>query len=418
MQLKGMTELSSFRKYLPFITISFLGFSIIGYPLEKEKFQFTPNDILVELKSFRNQSGRRDLELLKFALDRGYAGFTFQDPNIKTVVFKQIDALLPKADSLTADDLCNHLGIILNEVPDNHLQVQYNKKTCPMDKGDQNSPASVGPNYGLRQKTKSPWVISYGDFKNTRIPVVSLFSFPAPDHPDWKGFDLEFEKALKLQALILDLRGNSGGEDTKAFEIARRLIGDKFQTPQESKKTRVTSVAKALFLNKAIMETRKYQDSGMEIPTSLQEEEQKRRKDFEKSKLESSTIEFTSYLFPLEKYNSHLKVFNKPIFVLIDSECGSTGELLTLALKGAPNVTIIGQNTAGFLEFGNPGLLILPYSKLWVEIPITVKKFRKPGIKEKVGIAPDILVPPGEDAINYAIMILFNSKESFPKSTH
>lgn len=359
-------------------------------------------------------SAAKDIALLGYALEKGYVGFKFLNSGLRRQTFDQLSDLATHSDFLSPSDLCNQLGRILTQIPDSHLQVQFGNRGCPLV-GNQTRKASVGQNYGTKHSLKGdlPWAVSSIQVDAQAIPVVSLFRFPPPNHPGWNGFDSAFEASLSAPAMIIDLRGNGGGDDTKAFEIAKRLIGEKFQTPQEEKKTRVTPAARAIFLNKTLFEIERYKKSGDPVPAFLIEEERLRRAAFEKSETQIAQSEFETYPFPIKPSSHSRETYDKPIAVLIDADCGSTGELLAIALKNSSNVTVFGENSAGFLHFGNPGLLVLPYSKIMVEIPTTFKNFRKIEWLEKVGITPDIAVPSGKDAIESAREILRTKNPRF-----
>ena len=262
---------------------------------------------------------------------------------------------------------------------------------------------AVGLNYGVaHQKNKDvPWTINPIKFGDLEVPIISLFYFPDPKHLGWEGFQAQFEIALNAPVVIVDLRGNRGGDDTKAFEIAKRLIGDRFQTPQKLKKTRVTAAARAIFLNSVIAEIHRYKTSGKVIPSWLNLEEKTRRENYFRAKL-NLNADFETYHFPTLPISHQLVTYSNPIIVLIDADCGSTGELLILALKGQHNVTVVGENSAGFLHFGNAGLFILPHSQIAVEMPTTYKIFRKTGWFEQAGISPDVSVPAGGEALEWA----------------
>jgi hypothetical protein len=277
----------------------------------------------------------QDIALLKYALENGYVGFKFLNPDLRRQTFDKISDLATHSDSLSPSDLCNQLGRILTQIPDSHLQGQLGNKACPLV-GNQTRKASVGQNYGTKHGAKAnlPWAVSSIRVEAQEIPVISLFRFPAPNHPGWNGFDSALEASLNAPAIIIDLRGNAGGDDSKAFEIAKRLIGEKFQTPREEKKTRATPAARAIFLNKILFEIERYKKSGNPVPAFLVEEEKVRRAAFEKSKVKTAQSEFETYRFPTKSSSSSQQAYDKPIIVLIDADCGSTGELLGLSSVG------------------------------------------------------------------------------------
>ncbi len=121
-------------------------------------------------------------------------------------------------------------------------------------------------------------------------------------------------------------------------------------------------------------------------------------------KLNNSTNSNYISSFNNKKFNDYLgEKFVRPIYVLVDTECGSSGESTMQALRQMSNVKVIGQNTMGSTHFGNQGLLILPSSRIQISMSTKFIKFQNGQFVEKIGHQPDIYVPDGKDALDYAI---------------
>ena len=58
----------------------------------------------------------------------------------------------------------------------------------------------------------------------------------------------------------------------------------------------------------------------------------------------------------------------------------------------------VGENTNGTFHFSNTGTAVLPNSKFKVLIPSQYSEYYDRRFIERLGIEPDIRVPPGEDA--------------------
>lgn len=214
---------------------------------------------------------------------------------------------------------------------------------------------------------------------------------------------------MDYRTLIIDLRGNGGGNDKKAYEVAKVLIGNQFQRPQKMKYTMITAEAKAVALNRTRFTITKLGQSGKRVPDYLVSNEKSLKNEFELAMKETS-----SEAIEIDHFSTDLPVlenarFDGSIFVLVDAATGSTGELMALALRNGKNVKLVGENTAGNFYFGNAGFLILPYSKIRISLPVTYKQYRMQGLKEKEGITPDIPVPKGMDAMEYVKTCLIGS---------
>ena len=59
-----------------------------------------------------------------------------------------------------------------------------------------------------------------------RVPVFAITSFPSHEDPAWNGFlDAVRRESASAPALVLDLRGNGGGDDTTGRAVAKLLYG-------------------------------------------------------------------------------------------------------------------------------------------------------------------------------------------------
>jgi C-terminal processing protease CtpA/Prc len=94
---------------------------------------------------------------------------------------------------------------------------------------------------------------------------------------------------------------------------------------------------------------------------------------------------------------------NKPIYILTDGGCASSGESTAAAFEHHPEAKKVGRNTAGFIHFGNVGIIVLPHSKITVQISTSFQEYADHRFLEKTGIKPDIETAPGQDAYDVAV---------------
>ena len=97
---------------------------------------------------------------------------------------------------------------------------------------------------------------------------------------------------------------------------------------------------------------------------------------------------------------------DKPIAILTNKHCGSTGEIMVNLLEAHPRVTRIGEETGGCIHFSNMGFFFLPHSKLRINMPCQYRAYRDKRFIERTGIAPHIYVPAGKDAFDVALTYL------------
>ena len=78
----------------------------------------------------------------------------------------------------------------------------------------------------------------------------------------------------------------------------------------------------------------------------------------------------------------------------MDQRCASSCESTIDAFEFYPQAKKVGENTAGFIHFGNVSPAILPNSKIMVQI----------------GIKPDIPLPEGTDALAHILKLIGGEK--------
>lgn len=92
----------------------------------------------------------------------------------------------------------------------------------------------------------------------------------------------------------------------------------------------------------------------------------------------------------------------KPIYILIDATCASSCESTTDFFEFNPLAKTIGENTAGYIHFGNNGNVFLKNSGVNLQIAVSYNSYHDGRFLEKKGITPKIRVPQGQDAMKFA----------------
>ena len=87
----------------------------------------------------------------------------------------------------------------------------------------------------------------------------------------------------------------------------------------------------------------------------------------------------------------------------MDAKCGSSCESTIDGFESHPYAKTVGENTAGYIHFGNIGYIVLPNSKIEVQTPTHFNHYRDGRFLEIVGLTPDIHVPKGEDAYSFLL---------------
>lgn len=340
-----------------------------------------------------------DLDYLKTAVQSGYAG-----PRQLLTSLNQLNALKLKISD--SQSLCEVLGQVFATVLDRHLFAYLDFKAC-----GSSSPArgNVGPNINSSDK---PWSLDTREGARGQISILSIRSFPSEDDPGWHGF-LEAVATLREQNrdFILDLRGNTGGDDSNGFEMARILYGfnrdTTLPTPLGQMVWSQGPVAFALQVNGWSYQIARMKNQGLTVPDYYFQRRELVRGWYERSKVQKFANPFVQSL--VQNHPDARASFAKNIYVLIDGRCASSCETTLQALEALPHRILVGENSSGTVEYGNVGMLVLPHSHLAVQLSTLANRFRDHRHPEKRGYEPQIRIPAGQDALS-ALLSRLNSK--------
>lgn len=343
----------------------------------------------------------KDISNLVYALKNGYGGRKFVPEDSLNKAVLEISNLSNNSNEhFNVNELCNKIAKFLNELPDNHLSASLNGNDCNKEREKFFNQNHVGKN--LCQGNQYPWALSYKNIFNQQIPVVSIISMPAHEDKSWNGFleaILEIKKTA--HAIIIDLRGNGGGDDTMGRYMATYLYGQDFPSPWEAVIKSQTPSTLALAANNLSLKILRLKNRNKQIPTYLVERLAEKMKAF------NSAINGELLAENRETINSGpsfdpQKAYTKPIYLLIDNGCQSSCESTVEEFESHPYAITIGENTGGFIHFGNMGQLVLPHSKIIVQMATDYWKRRDGQFFEKKGYYPKIPVPRGNDALDIA----------------
>ncbi|MBR9847381.1 MAG: peptidase S41 [Algicola sp.] len=191
------------------------------------------------------------------------------------------------------------------------------------------------------------------------------------------------------EALIIDVRANSGGTRDLLYEFAKYLIHpDSIYVVNATKQRGPLPLPKDYkkSLHKRFLYTL----------SELDDEEQKKATEFLKSFkpiYELDEDKYSEYYFGLlngKKLGKPTFYYNKPVYILANEKTFSAASVFVSAFKGLPNIKIAGVTTDG--SSGNSEWVDLPNSKLFGKIS-TMVSFQKNGeILDGYGTEPDIKI--------------------------
>ncbi|WRS28324.1 S41 family peptidase [Oscillospiraceae bacterium MB08-C2-2] len=189
--------------------------------------------------------------------------------------------------------------------------------------------------------------------------------------PQLTAFTEEAATLSTEPVLILDLRGNPGGNDSYAFKWIQNYAG-------------LFEPGNYASINVSLLTNTVYQSAGW-IRTWLEDM-------FYEADQEGRIPGWTDVLYGSAKLVPNENV----VFVLIDSGVASSAETFVAALQEMENVIIVGTSTSGMGTMGNIREIYLPKSRLCITCGFSL--FLTPDLSpfEGKGYAPDLWAPPGE----------------------
>lgn len=343
-----------------------------------------------------------DMDLLVYALRKGYAGYPLIDPALLRDVERRLQSLPSQGPVFEPVHLCGDLANVLSLLPDNHLAVRNGQRKCAPTGTEATPRWQVGKNVAL-QSGKSPWILEYRQVNRSRIPILGIAAFPLGEDPVWGNFTETIRAIEGAKALVIDLRGNTGGDDSRGYELAEFLLGHRAPRARSETVVRQTPEAITLSLNRWLFQAREDRKRGTPVPKQLgdfiADDKKRLQQALDGAIPEQQIID----LGPAQTFKLEEVSFRGPVLVLIDRACASSCESTLEALVALPNVRTLGQNTAGSVHFGEIGRIILPRTGLTVQLATKANVYRDPRFVEKTGFQPQEVLSSGQDALEEAL---------------
>jgi C-terminal processing protease CtpA/Prc len=327
-----------------------------------------------------------DISTLKYALTNSYSGYFFKN---KKSIDLALDKLQVKQSSISRKDFCELIAKSFRSIRDNHLTFKLGPKYCL----EKSVKAKVGRRHRYREN--KVWTVDRITRQNKPILLITISSFPSQSSPKWNGFlDSVQTHISKVSSIIIDLRGNGGGDDSIGFELAKLLTTNGKITTPYGPQYKITT-------KEGLITRWNYFKLSEHLSES--EEEKSFFKNYivnEKSKYFNNSRDYVIVNENQKKIQKSAAV--KPIYILQDRACGSSCESTIDFFEFISPVTRIGENTAGSVHFTNLGFFLLPHSKIQVNVSSTFNTYLDNRFIEAVGISPDLEVKAGNDALKTA----------------
>ena len=355
---------------------------------------YKPKEDTTHPESVSPQELKEDLDVLVYALTSAYAGKQFLPEGEYE---KLISSLKGIEEIKSTSDFCKRVGEFFSKVSDRHLSAWLADQKC----GDENGLWKAPSRNSFKPKdSKKFWDVSLVKKQGRTFLTISVLKFVDHSDPRWSGFMDSLKKNVKRSdAIILDLRGNSGGDDSMGLVLAEYLSGQEVPWPYSPIWNSATPEALQLELN--WVERGRVSYLPGKVPLYIQSRYDELLKKIEDSK--SGKLSHYEEKERPDRTFDPTKGYPRPIYILMDQQCLSSCESTIDYFEHHPRVKRVGQNTGGYLHFGNVGDLFLPHSHFEVHLGTSYFAYKDGRFLEKKGIEPVIPVPESADAFDFAV---------------
>ena len=259
-------------------------------------------------------------------------------------------------------DFLEEMGESAKFIEDRHFEVGIGKSEASRGGGEKRD-RTVGKNFCYRTEDERPegyeksggaslttdngenvpvWEIGTLNKNGEDILVVSVFDMMhrGNEYEDWKDFIEKFDEVYDKDRekwdkgrIILDVRGNRGGEDKPIDHVAKRTYGNLVNT---YKRCEVKDSPLGYYLYQQHGSVKNAKKSGLEVP------ERKYFSGTSKAMFDETGVYYT--------FNEE-KGYKGKIDVLTCARVGSSAESAYTSFYHHPNVRYIGENTAGMQQY-------------------------------------------------------------------
>lgn len=235
--------------------------------------------------------------------------------------------------------------------------------------------------YGpLETSLKDGWKF---EIKNNTTAYLKMSSFAVQRGEfDWKGFLKNAFQQLKeknIKHLIIDIRGNEGGQGEVAEYILENLVQSPLDIPSMSSTTRYQSIPDDM---------RKYISTWAKFPYDFGSKV---------SAIDDSRYQLKSkYSAGGRTYKPLKNGFKGKTYLITDASNSSATHLMAMYAKQINGITIVGQETGGNQKGTNGSFMFflrLPNSKVEIDIPVIGMNAIEDSNKVyDGGVIPDVVI--------------------------
>ncbi len=304
-----------------------------------------------------------------------YCGWPFHDEILKRKILKTLLDIRNNAHDMTAAELLEQMRPAIEIIPDNHINLRMVGYDTSVRTTLRKPRPNVGTNIASGKKFHTE---QRGDVGIIAVPTLHEWT-----DTERKTFEKQWHTILlQSKTLIIDLRGNGGGNSTPLSDMAFYILGDENFPIARRQYIRNNPDANAV---KKIYE----HVNGTQFNI--------------KSTTDPIIYTDNSNGDTLPKFDATRAGFNGPIYILIDGGVMSSGELICTLLHNHPKAKFVGTNTRGGEVYGyNYAHILLPHSHMRFNVGCVYRELFQENF-ELNGYEPDIKCLDGTDAFAVAM---------------
>ena len=320
---------------------------------------------------------RHEVSVFARILINVYCGWPFHNEVLKRKILKTLVDIHKNAHDMTSADLLKQLRPAIEIIPDNHIQLNMVGQNMGVRTALRKPRQNVGSNIAGDKKFS---VEIHGD-----IGIIATSTLSGWTDTERKTFEKQWRAILpQSETLIVDLRGNGGGDNRPIDKIAEYILG---QTYPNAHKEIVRNNPDAKRVHRFYPE--------------------RIGNDFDTDVLDDPFVIHDNTVRPIQKYNP--KNAKYTVYILTNRGVSSSAEMFIFRMKHYPKTTIVGTNTNGCEVYGYNQHILLPHTHIKFTVGAVYRELSIENF-ETNGFEPDIKCPAGTDAMTVAMAEIEKNK--------
>ena len=320
---------------------------------------------------------RHEVSVFARILINVYCGWPFHDKILKRKILKTLVDIHKNAVGITSAELLEKLKPTIAYIPDNHIVLNMVGQNMGIRSILRKPRTNVGQNIAVNKK--------FHVEQRNGIGIIGVSTLSNWTDTERKTFEKQWRAILpQSKTLIIDLRGNGGGDNRPTDKIAEYILG---QTYPNAHKEIVRNNPDAKRVHRFYPE--------------------RIGNDFDTDVLDDPFVILDNTVRPIQKYNP--KNAKYTVYILTNRGVSSSAEMFIFRMKHYPKTTIVGTNTNGCEVYGSNQHILLPHTHIKFTVGAVYRELSIENF-ETNGFEPDIKCLDGMDAFAVAMAEIEKTK--------